>query len=159
MKLRLVCGILVAAGLLFGTSQVGFAAARGPQAQGGRGDAHGQNGRGGSQGGRHEGFRGSTVAPQRQVSHDGFRGAPVANQGFRGAPVAPQPQFTHNHSRGHSVVAARVFIDPAIGWGPSWWEPTYAYGAPSYYGAPPVVVPEAPPAYIQQEPPPEQPSY
>lgn len=65
------------------------------------------------------------------------------------------PADAWGHSGRHVFVGTRVFIGAPFWWGPPWW-----WGAPyPYYAAPPVVVPEAPPVYIQQEPAPQQPSY
>jgi hypothetical protein len=58
--------------------------------------------------------------------------------------VSPVP----SEARGH------VFFDFTIplGVGPGWWGPPGPYYAYPYYPAPPVVVPQSPPVYIQQEP-------
>ena len=72
------------------------------------------------------------------------------------------PGYARDHSRFHHGARTRVFIGthiffgPRFGWGhPGWWEP-----ALPYYVAPPVVVQQEPPVYIQQpESQPHQPNY
>jgi hypothetical protein len=45
-----------------------------------------------------------------------------------------------------------------LGVGP-WWGPAYPYYPYPYYAAPPVVVRQSPPAYVQPPTPPQQPAY
>jgi hypothetical protein len=62
------------------------------------------------------------------------------------------------HGHGHVGFRTHVFIGPYWGpyWGrPLWWDP---YWYPPAYAAPPVIVREEPPVYIQQ-PAPEASSY
>jgi hypothetical protein len=62
----------------------------------------------------------------------------------------------HHGSRARAFVGARVFVGPRLWWGsPWWWGPVYPY-----YVAPPVVVQQEPPVYLQQpESQPQQPNY
>jgi len=77
------------------------------------------------------------------------------------------PGYTWGGSRSHHgfhghrpFVGTRVFIGP-IWWGsPFWWGPPYPYPyAYPYYALPPVIVQQAPPVYIQQEPQPSPQAY
>ncbi len=138
MKRQLIYVIVAAATLLFGTAQMGLAAGSGSHSQGhgagqGRGAWHGDarthSGGAVPRAGRHEGFHRPGFAPPRPVFHDRFRG--------------------------HPHVGARVFIGPGFSWGDPWWWGPYPYYDP-YYVAPPVVVPEVPPVYVEPSPPAQQ---
>jgi hypothetical protein len=140
MKPRLFCMIL-AAGLLFGTAQLGLAAERPSRSQGGHGTVQGHF--------SHPSDRG----------HVGVASRPAWHGGFRGPGVAPGRPVVHDRFRGHAGVDTRVIVAPGFWWGdPWWWGPAYPSYAYPDYAAPPVVVPEAPPVYVQQEPP-QQPYY
>ena len=91
-----------------------------------------------------------------QGGHGALQPRGASQSGFRGhAGVAPHRSFGHDRFRGHSGFRTRVFIGSGFWWGnPWWWGPPYPY-----YAAPPVVVPEAAPVYIQQEPAAPSPSY
>jgi hypothetical protein len=139
MKMWPVCTMLVAAALLLGTVRPGFA---GRSTSG----AHGEHGAVQSRGAWGPGSHGNGVVPPRSTGHSAVRG-PEAG--------AHRP-FAPDHFRGHPEGRARIFIGPEFWWGePWWWGPACPYS----YAAPPVVVPEAPPVYIQPEPSPQQPYY
>ncbi len=60
-------------------------------------------------------------------------------------------------AHGHGHFYGSVWIGP--GWGPGWWGPPaypYYYG---YYGAPPAVIQEQQPEYVEQAPQAEEQSY
>jgi hypothetical protein len=59
--------------------------------------------------------------------------------------------FGHHHGfRGHGVIV----VGPGCCWGPYWWyDPYYAY--PYYAYAPPPVIVQAPPVYIEPPAPPQ----
>lgn len=75
------------------------------------------------------------------------------------AAVVPSDAWAHGRVRRvHSSFRAHVFVGPYWGpgyWGPPWWDPFW-YPA---YAAPPVIVREEPPVYIQQQPAPQASSY
>lgn len=87
--------------------------------------------------------------------HGVIRGGTAGHGGFRGSGVAPHRSFGHDHFHGHGHFQSRIFIGSGFWWGdPWWWGPAYPY-----YAAPPVVVQEEPPVYIQQAPEPSPPAY
>lgn len=76
--------------------------------------------------------------------------------GFHGhAVVTPHRPFVHDHFRGHPGFRTRIFIGSGFWWGPPWWWGA-AYPA---YAAPPVIVQDASPAYVQPGPTSQQPNY
>ena len=77
-------------------------------------------------------------------------------------PEAAPPPAWHGGFHGHPAVREWVFVGPSGWWvEPWWWEPWWA--EPNYfdysYGTPLVLVQEAPPVYLQQEPPAPQGAY
>ncbi len=141
MKRQLVYVIIATATLLFGTVQMGLAAGSGSRWQG--------HGAGGGRGAWHGDVRGHTGAAPRADWHGGFRRPGIA-------PHRPfvHDRFFHDRFRGHGGIGGSVVIGPGFWWGdPWWWGPSYPY---PYYVAPPVVVPEAPPVYVEPEAPAQQ---
>lgn len=67
--------------------------------------------------------------------------------GARGRPVGVRHV-------GHAGVRVGIGIGVPIWWGAGWWGPPYPY-----YSAPPVVVEQAPPVYVQPEAQPQEPYY
>ncbi|HSB72197.1 MAG TPA: hypothetical protein VLT62_22955 [Candidatus Methylomirabilis sp.] len=97
-------------------------------------------------GGRSFGSRShGAVVPHRPFIRKDF--------GRHGVVGAHRP-FFHSGFRHHPGFRTSVFIGPSLFWGPTWWGPAY----PAYV-EPPLVIQEAPPAYTQQPPAEQQPTY